>query len=481
VFRQLLTEALLLSVTGGALGLVIAYVALTSASTLLGGQLPRVEEVSIDGRVLLFTIAVSMLTGVLAGTLPGVRGSDLDLNDAVKDGERSDGSIGVATRRVLIVCEVALSLVLLMGAGVMVRSLLALRSVDAGFNPTNVLTMRMRLIEARYSTGPQRAAFVQAALQRIRALPGVVAAGTVDTLPFAAGGSTQILGLEGRGPRFDAPAVQVRQISPGYLRAMGIPVLRGRDVVDSDTDVLLISETTAKLYWGTEDPIGRRARLPALSRTLHHEVVGIVGDAKQRNLMEGATATPTVYFYTRDSSTKKTFVIRTSVPPAALVQPAIAAIHEVDREQPVADAETMTQVLDETLTAQRISARLLGIFAGIAVLLAAVGIYSVLSYIVRGRRREIGIRTALGARRADVLWLVTRDAMWPAIAGIAVGGVAALASAKVMATLVFGVTASDPVTLAGVAVTLAVVALLASVVPAWHAAHVDPVKVLRAE
>jgi putative ABC transport system permease protein len=479
VFRQLLTEALLLAAAGGALGLLLAYGALTSASTPLAGQVPRAEEISIDGRVLLFTIGVSMLTGVLAGTLPGVRASQLDLNDAVKEGGRSDGAIGVGTRRALIVCEVALSLVLLMGAGVMVQSLLALRHVDAGFDPNNVLTMRVRLVEARYSTGPQRSAFVEAAVQRIRALPGVVSAGTIDTLPVADGGSAQILGLEGQGPRFDAPVVQVRQISPGYVRAMRIPVLRGRDVADSDTDVLLVSQAAAKLYWGADDAIGRRARLPALSRTLHREVVGIVGDVKQRNLIEGAT--PTVYYYTRDSSARKTFAIRTSVPPATLVQPAVAAIRAIDPEQPVADTKTMMQVLDQKLTPQRISARLLGVFAGVALLLAAVGIYSVLSYIVRGRSREIGIRTALGAQRADVLRLVIVEGMAPALVGIAAGTIAAIASAKVMETLVFGVSASDPLTLAAVGTTLAFVALMASLVPAYRALRLDPVNVLRAE
>jgi putative ABC transport system permease protein len=262
---------------------------------------------------------------------------------------------------------------------------------------------------------------------------------------------------------------------------MGIPVLRGRDVADSDTDALLISQTAAKLYWGADDPIGRRARLPALSRTLHREVVGIVEDVKQRNLIEGATATPTVYFYTREAYTRQTFVIRTSVLPTTLVQPAVAAIRAIDPEQPVADTQTMVQVLDQKLTPQRLSARLLGIFAGVALLLAAVGIYSVLSYIVRGRSREIGIRTALGAQRADVLRLVIVEGMSPALVGIAAGTITAIASAKVMEALVFGVSPSDPLTLAAVGATLAFVALMASLVPAYRALRVDPVTALRAE
>jgi putative ABC transport system permease protein len=478
VFQQLLTEALLLAGAGGALGLLLAYGTLTAASTLLAGQVPRAEEISIDGRVLLFAVGVSMLAGVLAGTLPGVRASRSDLSDALKEGGRSDGAIGVGTRRLLIVCEVALSLVLLMGAGVMIQSLLALRHVDTGFDRNNVLTMRVRLVEARYPAAGQRSAFFEAALQRIRALPGVVAAGTIDDLPFAAG-SSQTLALEGYPPRRQPVAVQVRQISPGYLRAMRIPVLRGRDVLDSDADVLLVSQDAAKLYWGADDPIGRRATLPALSTTVLRQVVGIVGDVKQRNLVEGAT--PTVYFYTREPYGRATFAIRTTVPPAGLAQSAIAAIRAIDPEQPVVDTQTMVQVLDGKLTPQRFSALLLGAFAGVALLLAAVGIYSVLSYIVRGRSREIGIRTALGARTADVLRLVIVEAMSPVLLGIAVGTVAALASAKVLNTLVFGVSASDPLTLAMVGATLAVVALMASLAPAYRAVRVDPVKVLRAE
>jgi putative ABC transport system permease protein len=207
--------------------------------------------------------------------------------------------------------------------------------------------------------------------------------------------------------------------------------------------------------------------------------VGIVGDVKQRNLIEGAT--PTVYYYTRDSSARKTFAIRTSVPPATLAQTAIAAIRAIDPEQPVAETQTMAQALDRKLTAQRISARVLGVFAGVALLLAAVGIYSVLSYIVRGRSREIGIRTALGAQSADVLRLVIVEGMSPALIGIAAGAIAAIASAKVMETLVFGVSASDPLTLAAVAGTLALAALMASLVPAYRAVRLDPVNVLRAE
>jgi predicted permease len=477
VFQQLLTEALLLAAAGGALGLLLAYGALTAASTLLASQLPRAEEISIDGRVLLFAAGVSVLTGMLAGTLPALRAGRSELNDALKEGGRSNGAVGVGTRRLLIVCEVALSLMLLMGAGVMIQSLLALRHGETGFDPNNVLTMRVRLGGARYPLPAQRSSFFDAALQRIRALPGVEAAGTIDDLPFAPGES-QTLALEGYLLQREPPAVQVRQITPGYVRAMGIPVLRGRDIVDSDGEALLVSQEVAKLYWGEEDPIGRRAAL-SFSPTVLRQAIGIVGDVKQRSLAEGST--PTVYYYTREPSGRATFVVRTSVPSATLAQPVVAAIHAIDPEQPVVDIRTMVQVLDDKLAPQRFSALLLGVFAGVALLLAAVGIYSVVSYIVRGRSREIGIRRALGARASDILRLVIVEGMSPVLVGIAAGAIAALASARVMTTLVFGVSASDPLTFAAVGATLTLVALMASLVPAYRALRLDPVKILRAE
>ncbi len=477
-FQQLLVEALLLAAAGGALGLLLAHAVLTAASTLLASQVPRAEEISIDGRVLLFAVGVSILTGMLAGTLPAVRAGRTDLNDALKEGGRGNGAVGVGTRRLLIVCEVALSLVLLMGAGVMVQGLLALRHGETGFDPNHVLTMNVRLVNARYPSPTERSSFFDAALQRIRALPGVEAAGTIDDLPLVAG-SAQTLDREGHPPQRDPVAVQVRQITPGYLRALRIPVLRGRDIVDNDADVLLVSQAAAKLFWGADDPIGGRATLPALSKTVRRQVVGIVGDVKQRNLIEAST--PTVYFYTREPYGRATFAIRTSVPPATLAQAVVAAIHSIDPEQPVGHIRTMVQRLDAGLSPQRFSALLLGIFAGVALLLAAVGIYSVLSYIVRGRSREIGIRTALGARPSDVLRLVIVEGMSPTLVGIAAGTIAALASARVLETLVFGVSASDPLTLAAVAATLALVALMSSLVPAFRALRVDPVKVLRAD
>ena len=480
VFQQLLMEALLLASVGGGLGLLLAQFALTSASALLANQVPRAEEASIDARVLLFVAGVSLFTGVVAGTLPALRAGRSDLAGALKEGGRSQGALGVRMRRALIVCEVALSLVLLMGAGVMVQSLVGLRHGDTGFDADNVLTMQVSLAAARYPEASQRTTFFDTAVERLRALPGVVAAGTVDDVPLV-DGSFQPLVVEGSAASEERNrTLQVRRVTPGYLRAMGIPVLRGRDVKPDDADVLLVSREAARLFWGDEDPLERRASLPMVSAGVLRQVVGIVGDVKQLNLSQPPA--PTVYYYSRERNWgSATIVLRTAVPPATLARPAAAAIRALDPQQPVEEVRTMTDVIDERLTSERFSALLLGLFAGVALLLASMGIYSVLSYIVRGRSREIGIRTAFGARTADVLRLVIAEGMLPTLLGIAAGVAGALASAQVLETLVFGISASDPLTLLAVAVTLTLVALLATLVPAYRASRIDPLKVLRAE
>jgi predicted permease len=481
VFQQVLIEALVLAGAGGVAGLVLARTGLSAGAALLADQLPRANEISIDGRVLVFVIGASMLTGILAGGLPALRAGRTDLNETLKEGGRNDTAVGVRTRRALIVCEVALSVVLLMAAAVMLRSFQKLRHVDAGFDPQNILTFSVSLPETRYKTASDVSGFFDRALQRVRTLPGVEAAGAIDTLPTQ-GGSVQPIVLEGHAellPR-DQPTVAVRKITPGYLRSMRIPLLRGRDVADNDTKVMLVSRAAAKLLWGDVDPVGRRITLPLESKTTLETVVGIVGDVKQGELSEGAMAT--VYEYTREHSWRSlTLVARTQVPPASLGQAAAGVVRTMDPEQPVEDIRPMQDVLDDTLTSQRFSTLLLALFAAVALTLASVGIYSVLSYIVRGRSREIGIRTALGARTGDVLRLIVVEGMTPALAGIAAGAVAALGSARLLDRLVFGISASDPLTLGGVAATLGIVALLASLVPAYRAARLDPLTVLRGE
>jgi putative ABC transport system permease protein len=481
VFQQLVIEAVTLAVAGGIVGLVLARFSLAAGGTLLAGQIPRADEITVDARVIGFAFGISVLTGVLAGILPAIRAGRTDLNDALKEGGRSDaGGVGLRTRRMLIVCEVALSLVLLTGAGVMIRSLLALQHVDAGFDPRNVLTLQVSLPETRYKTPSQITAFFDGALQRIRALPGVQETAVIDDLPLA-GGSQQPIVIDGRAellPR-DQPTVAVRKITPGYLRAMRVPLLRGRDFAADDVNAMLVSGAAAKLLWGDVDPVGRQARLPLESKTVVQTIVGVVGDIREAGLSENPVAT--VYEYTRERSwSRLAIVVRTSVPPLSLAQAATGAVHAIDPEQPVEEVRTMEDVRDDTLTSQRFSALLLGLFASVALVLASVGIYSVLSYIVHGRSREIGIRAALGAKSGDVVRLVVVEGMTPALIGIVAGAVAALAAGPLMAKLVFGVSASDPLTLAVVSVLLVTVALLASLVPAYRASRLDPAEVLRA-
>jgi putative ABC transport system permease protein len=479
VFQQLLIEALVLACAGGAGGVLLAYASLRAFAAMLADQVPRADEITMDLRVLAFALAASILTGLLAGALPAFRAGRAELTDALKEGGRGDSALGIRTRRLLVVCEVALSVVLLMGAAVMLRSLVALRTVDAGFDSQGVLTMRVSLPDTRYPKPAQRTAFFDTALERLRALPGVTAAGAIDDLPLM-GGSVQPIVVEGRPellPR-DQPTVQVRALTPGYLRAMSIPVVRGRDVEPGDVEVLLVSRGAATLLWGDGDPIGQRVTLPLVSRTLARQVVGIVADVKQDGVTERPQ--PTVYSYTRErSSARLTLVARTSLPPGSLAPVAVGVIRALDPEQPVQEVRTMVEVRDALLSSQRLSALLLGLFAALALALATVGIYSVLSYIVRGRSREIGIRSALGAQSRDVVRMVVREGMTPALVGIAAGTLAALLASLSLERLVFGVSASDPLTLTAVGSLLAIVALLASLVPAYRAARVAPSTALR--
>jgi predicted permease len=327
-------------------------------------------------------------------------------------------------------------------------------------------------------------------LAAVRAVPGVQSAGVIDDLPVT-GGSVQPIVLEGRPELLpkDQPTVAVRTIRPGYLAAMRVPVVRGRDINETDDDVMLVSRTAARLLWGDADPVGRRVTLPLESKTRMLRVIGIVGDVKQADLTEPVN--PTVYQVTRGAITESisrgsggsygvALVLRSAVPPLSVAQSAVAAVHRVDGDLPVDDVKTMQAIVDDTTASQRFSATLLGVFAGLALLLASVGIYSVLSYIVRGRSREIGIRTALGASTPAVVRMVVVEGMTPALIGIAIGAAAALLSARLLQRLVFGVSASDPLTLALVTAALAGIALLASLVPAFRASRVDPISVLRA-
>ncbi|MFY9528852.1 MAG: ABC transporter permease [Candidatus Acidiferrales bacterium] len=487
VLRQVLSESLLLSLAGGALGLVLAQWGVSAIVANFSDELPRFSEIGVDSGVLGFTLVISMLTGIIAGLAPAWRLTKTNLNEAMKQGlgKTDSDSGGNRMRSALVVSEVALSLVLLIGAGLMIRSLWMLRSVNPGFDPRNVLTMELAIPEAKYPKPYQQAGFYKQVVERVRALPGVESAGTVSSLPLM-GGSTQPFLIEGQPvlPMADQPEVAVREISPGYLRSMRIPLLQGRELSDADTTekpaVVLVSQSFAKRFWPHENPIGKRLTL-TFSPERPREVVGVVGDVKQDGL-DRVQPRETIYNATPQiPQTFMTLVVRTNSPPNSLVSAVTNAVHQVDPDEPVLDVQTMEDVVNDSLFQQRFSMLLLAAFAGLALLLAAVGIYSVLAYAVRRRVREIGIRMALGAQMSDVLRMIVAEGMRPVLIGVAIGLAGAVALGRVVASLIYGVKPSDPGTFAAVSALLAAVAFAASVVPAYRATRVDPMKALREE
>ncbi|HKW56389.1 MAG TPA: ABC transporter permease [Candidatus Acidoferrum sp.] len=494
--RHILAETLLLAFIGGTLGLFLAQFATTFIVKFFGEQFPRSLEIKLDSQVLLFTILLSLLAGVLAGLLPSLRFSTTDLNEALKQGQGRGGSdsSGTTTRSLLVIAEVALSLVLLIGAGLMVRSLFLLSRVAPGFDPDNVLTMSIPVPRTKFPTPAEQISFFERILQQVRTTPGVESAGAIDNLPLDNGGSHQPISIEGQPvlPMADQPEVDVRCISAGYFRALHIPLLRGRDTTESDvqgsTPVVLISESLAERFWPHQDPIGRHLTLtffPGVAR----EVVGIVGDVKLDSLDE-TRPVATVYWPLDQitpppSEAWRSFgmnlAVRTLSNPVNSVSSVTAAVHQVDPESPVADVATMSDLISQSVSPQRFNMLLLAFFAGLALLLAAVGIYSVLSYNVRRRFREIGIRIALGATRANVLKLVVADGLKPILIGVAIGLAAALALGRLVAALLYGVRPTDPFTFVVVALLLVIVGVLATVVPAYRATRVEPVRILREE
>jgi len=493
ILSQVLSETVLLALAGGAVGLIVAHYGVLLMVAFLADQLPATVEIGMDPWVLGFTLGISVLTGVLAGLLPAMRLVRTDLNEALKQGlGRTDSdSGGHRTRNSLVVSEVALSLVLLVGAGLMIRSLWQLRQVDPGFNPHHVLTLYASA--TKFSTATEELRFYDNVLQRVRNLPGVDSAGAIDSLPFN-GGSHQPIAIEGRPvvPMSEQPEVDVRVTTPGYLRAMRIPLLRGRDINDSDiaghAPVVVISQALAKTYFPNEDAIGKHLTLtffPGVSR----EIVGIVGEVKIDSLNQSRPSAtlywPLAQVTTPADSSWRSFglnlAVRTSSDPNNLVSATTEAVHAVDNEIPVLNVFSMDDLISQSLSPQRLNVILLGVFSGLAMLLATVGIYSVLSYSVRRRAREIGIRMALGAQIRDVLRMVVYDGMRPALIGLGVGLVAALIFGRFLSSLIYGVKPTDPLTFGAVTVLLIMAALVASLIPAYRATRVDPMQALRDE
>ena len=496
VVRQLLTESVLLALVGGILGLLFAHFGTRLILVYLADKLPHSIEVNLNTEVLAFTLCVSVLTGILAGVLPAWRFGKSDVNQALKQGlGRTDvDSGGHGTRSVLVVAEVALSLVLLVGAGLMIRSFQRLENVPPGFDSHGVLTMITSVSRSKFPHPIDQIRFYDQVLARTRALPGVESAGVVDDIPLDNGGSIQPIAIEGQPvvAMADQPEVDVRLISPGYMSAMRTPILRGRDFNDQDVAgrpaAILISESMARRFWPNEDAIGKRLTMTFFPDQVR-QVVGIVGDVKLDSLDQ--TRPSTVLYLPLDQITQSsgptwgsfpmTLVVRSSTSPAIEVSAVRNAVSSVDDSIPIRDVHTMDDLVATSLEQPKFNMLLLGVFAGVALLLAALGIYSVLSYSVRRRVPEIGIRLALGARFSDVLRMVVFEGMKPALLGVAIGVAAALAMGRLVASMVFQVKPTDPFTFLAVVGLLALIALLACVVPAYRASKVDPIVALRYE
>jgi len=486
VVRQLLTESVLLAVSGGLLGLLLAVWG--SKMLVQLGSLPNSGDIGIDTWTLGFTLLVSFGAGIVIGIVPALQFTRTSISETLKQGSgRTGGSpIKQHTRKALVISEVALSLVLLIGAGLMIRSFWKLQNVDPGFDTSNTLTMSVVLTWIRYPEPHQRLAFLDRTIEQIRAVPGVVSVGTTTKIPLTGGGSTQPFSVEGRPTAAIAeqPMAQTRYISPDYFRAIGIPLRQGRFFSDHDRDnsvpVVIISEAMARRFFPGENPVGKR-----LTPTFHveqgaREIVGVVGDVKTSGLDVDSSAM--MYLpYKQAPLPFMSFVVRTASNPESLIQPVSKAIYAIDKEQALTNVQTMEQVLSKSLSGRRFNMTLLLTFAGVALMLAAVGVYGVMNYTVTLRRRELGIRMALGAGRLDVLRLVLGQGLTLTLIGVGAGLISAYALTRLMASLLYGVTATDYLTFGSVSAVLIAVGVAASYVPARRATKVNPTIALRAE
>jgi predicted permease len=495
LLQQAFAETLLLALAGGTLGLLFAHYGVILIVRFLAQRLPRGNEIALDGRVLVFTLGVSLLTGFAAGLLPALRMAKADLNEALKQGlGRTASDSGGRTRNVLVVSEVALSLMLLIGAGLMIRSLWILQNTNPGFDPDHVVTMVVSIPQNKFPQPGQEVSYFNRVLDGVRVLPGVQAAGLIDAIPLSDDGSHQPISIEGRPvvAMADQPEVDVRLISPGYVSAMHISLLRGRDVDDSDVPgrpgAVLISQSMAKLFWPNEDPVGKHLTMyffPDMARV----VVGVVADVKLQALNETRPA-PTLYLPLGQLSPPKgtnwrsfgmILAVRTGMEPVSAIPSISSFVRNVDADIPLLNLRTMDDWVSTSLSPQRFAMLLLASFAGLALLLAVVGIYSVMSYSVSRRTHEIGVRVALGASRADVLALVVRQGLVLALTGSAIGIAGALLLSRLMSSQLYGVSPTDPITFVAVSVLLTLVALAACYIPARRAMQIDPMVALRYE
>lgn len=491
----LLTESVVISLLGGALGLLTAHFGIELLLKFFADNLPRMGTIGLSGTVLLFTLGLSIATGLVSGLLPALSMTRGELNEALKQGlGRLDADTGSgATRSILVTVEVALSLVLLIGAGLMVRSLWNLQAVNPGFDEHNVLTAAVNVPRHQFTSPREEWQFFEQVLARVRALPGVVSAGAVDDLPLA-GGSNQPVALEGRPllPMSEQPEVSVRVIAPGYFKTMRIPLLEGRDLADSDTaetaGVVVISKAMANQFWPNQSPIGRHLKL-SFFPDKERVVVGVVGDVKQNGL-DDSTGIPSLYWpaaQVGDSAMGPwrpfglSLVVRTSTAPQSLAPSVTAAVSQINNSIPVDQVMTLEEFVGDTLTQHSFNMQLLSIFGILALVLCAMGIYSVLAYSVKRRMREIGLRLAFGAKLRDVAGLMIVQGLKPTLAGIGIGLIAAIALGRVVSSIIYGVNSRDLLTFVAVTLLLIVVSFAASLIPALRATRVDPLAVLRDE
>ena len=495
IVRQLITESLILSLIGGAFGLLLATWGVSLLSKLSTAEMSRMDEVSIDGRVLGFTFLITLIVGVLSGLFPALQSPRSDLNGVLKEGHRvSSGGSGGRLRQSLVAAEVALALMLLAGAGLIVRSFDRLTSVEPGFSPRNVLTFRIRLPDAKYKEASQAAAFCREAMARVSALPGVEHVAVATGFPLGRASDVDYLvegqpePLPGRGP------VAFRQdVSEDYHNALKIPLLQGRLFNAQDTEksplvVIVDQEFNTRTFPNqpAREVLGKRLRFGGDSEGWR-EIVGVVGHVKQNGLNEESRAqiyrpwTQITPKWKADFTRATDMIVKTSVDPTGLIAAIKREIRVIDKDQPIAQVQTLDDKLSESIAPQRFILLLLGIFALIALSLASAGIYGVMSYAVTQRTYEIGVRMALGARQFDVLKLMVRQGMGLVLVGVALGLAGALATTRLMTTLLFDVSARDPVTFAVVPAVLTIVAFVACYIPARRATKVDPLVALRYE
>ena len=488
LLRQLLAEGLLLAVLGGVLGIAVAALAVRALVAAAPPALPRLADIRLDGPALAFTFAVTALAGLTFGLLPAGRATRGDLHPGLAESARRSTGGRHATRRALVVTEIALALTILVGTGLLARTMARLFAVPPGFNATDVLTMQVQTTGPRFTNDTVTHAFFARVLDTVRALPDVQSAGLTSQLPLSGDDDMVGVHLESKpsaNPELDPSAFRYA-VSSGYLETMQIPLLRGRLLAPTDRSdappVVVISDGLARRVWPREDPLGQRVRIGDASRGPWRTVVGVVGDVKQRALSSrtaDAVYLPEVQWPYADGAMSLAVRLRAGAAPAA--QAMRAAIWGVDKDQPILRVATMAQLASATEAERRFTLLLLAAFAAVALALAVTGIYGVLSNSVTERTREIGVRSALGATRADILALVVREGMVLTMVGVAIGLAGAVAASRAIAAMLFDTSRLDPLTYLGVILVLVGVSAAAAAVPAWRAARVDPSVTLRAE